>query len=77
LPTLTIRVPEKEYERLVELAKDKQIPASTLARSFIVSKLNQETSASEQARAVIDAIEKDTQLAMRFRRLMLFPGEKA
>ena len=74
MPTLTIRMSEKEYERLTALAKDRQIPTSTLARSLLVASLDQEKNATSKARDILEALEKDPQLAFRLRRLMLFPG---
>jgi len=76
MPVLAIRFSEKEYVRLAELAKERQIPVSTLARSILAQGLNQEESSTSRARIIIEALENDPQLTFRLRRLLLFPGVK-
>ncbi len=69
---LTLRVPEVVHARLSRLAEERQVPISTLARSFLVQAMNQEENPAIRARALIDAIEQDHQLLFRLRRLVLF-----
>jgi len=69
---LTLRVPEVVHDRLSRLAEERQVPISTLARSFLVQAMNQEEDPAIRARALVDAIEQDRQLLFRLRRLVLF-----
>ena len=72
MPILNIRLKDRDYQALADLAESEELPVSSLARGLLLRELRRrQKGTGALASDVLDAIEDEEALLLRLRRILL------
>lgn len=75
MPSITVRLSDREMTRLQDMAASQGTTISATVRILLASGIKHHQNPTDLARTVLNVIESDPHLSGQFRRIMLFPSQ--